>query len=172
MVESALEFIQICRDNDYHSLVISMKSSNTNVMVEAYRMLVKRMEEEGMSYPLHLGVTEAGDGEDGRVKSAIGIGTLLEEGIGDTVRVSLTEAPEAELPVARAIVDRYVGHEGCRVKLVGESRFKGAPIVISSIADRGEVKPANFMGAGYRYSVTDDKWNIGDQAADVIYTGA
>lgn len=172
MVESALEFIQICRDNDYHSLVISMKSSNTNVMVEAYRMLVKRMEEEGMSYPLHLGVTEAGDGEDGRVKSAIGIGTLLEEGIGDTVRVSLTEAPEAELPVARAIVDRYVGHEGYRVKLGGESRFKGAPIVISSIADRGEVKPANFMGAGYRYSVTDDKWNIGDQAADVIYTGA
>ena len=126
----------------------------------------------GCRTPLHLGVTEAGDGEDGRVKSAIGIGTLLEEGIGDTVRVSLTEAPEFELPVARAIVDRYVGHEGYRVKLGEEPRFKGAPLVISSITDRGEVKPVNFMGAGYRYSVTDDKWNIGDQAADVIYTGA
>lgn len=172
MVESALEFIRICRENDYHSLVISMKSSNTKVMVEAYRMLVSRMEEEGMDYPLHLGVTEAGDGEDGRVKSAVGIGTLLEEGIGDTVRVSLTEAPEAELPVARSLVDRYVDHVGFRVMGDGEKRTKGVPVVVGSIADRGEVVPANFMGAGYRYSVPDDKWNITDQAADLIYTGS
>ena len=86
-----------------------------------------------MDYPLHLGVTEAGDGEDGRVKSAMGIGTLLEEGIGDTVRVSLTEAPEAELPVARSLVDRYVGHEGCRVKLGWREDSKGVPVVISSV---------------------------------------
>lgn len=172
MVESALEFIRICRDNDYHSLVISMKSSNTNVMVDAYRLLVARMEEEGMNYPLHLGVTEAGDGEDGRVKSAIGIGTLLEEGIGDTVRVSLTEKPEAELPVARALVDRYLGHNGVRSELNPEKRMYGTPIVIQSIAELGDVTHANLMGVGYRYSVTDDKWGIGDQAADVIYTGS
>ncbi len=171
MVESALEFIRICRDNDYHSLVISMKSSNTNVMVEAYRLLVARMEEEGMNYPLHLGVTEAGDGEDGRVKSAIGIGTLLEEGIGDTVRVSLTEAPEAELPVARILVDRYANHQGARSELNPAKRQTVIPKVVSSIVGRDPITHANFMGAGYRYSVTDDKWAIADQAADIIYTG-
>lgn len=172
MVESALEFIIICRENDYHSLIISMKSSNTNVMVEAYRLLVARMEEEGMNYPIHLGVTEAGDGEDGRVKSAIGIGTLLEEGIGDTVRVSLTEKPEAELPVARTLVDRYVGHNGVRSELNPEKRMSGTPIVIQSIEQFGDVTHANLIDVGYRYSVTDDKWGIGDQAADLIYTSS
>jgi (E)-4-hydroxy-3-methylbut-2-enyl-diphosphate synthase len=112
MVESALEFLRICRKHDYHEIVISMKASNPQVMVQAYRLLVARMDAEGMNYPLHLGVTEAGDGEDGRIKSAIGIGALLEDGLGDTIRVSLTEAPEAELPVARKLVDRYAqrGH--------------------------------------------------------------
>ena len=172
MVESALEFIRICRDNDYHSLVISMKSSNTNVMVEAYRLLVLRMEEEGMNYPLHLGVTEAGDGEDGRVKSAIGIGTLLEEGIGDTVRVSLTEKPEAELPVARALVDRYVDHNGVRAETKPEKRMVGIPKVIQSISAEGEITHAILTSVGYSYSVSDDKWVIGDQAADLIYTGS
>jgi len=107
MVESAMEFIRICEDLNYYSLVISMKSSNPQVMVQAYRLLVETMVAEGMNYPLHLGVTEAGDGEDGRIKSAVGIGTLLEDGLGDTVRVSLTEEPEAEAPVAIALVDRY-----------------------------------------------------------------
>ena len=107
MVESAMEFLRICRDNDYHNLVISMKASNPQVMVQAYRLLVASMDAEGMHYPLHLGVTEAGDGEDGRIKSAVGIGALLEDGLGDTIRVSLTEAPEAELPVARMLVERY-----------------------------------------------------------------
>ena len=107
MVESAMEFLRICRDNDYHNLVISMKASNPQVMVQAYRLLVASMDAEGMNYPLHLGVTEAGDGEDGRIKSAVGIGALLEDGLGDTIRVSLTEAPEAELPVARMLVERY-----------------------------------------------------------------
>ncbi|MFQ6611012.1 MAG: flavodoxin-dependent (E)-4-hydroxy-3-methylbut-2-enyl-diphosphate synthase [Fidelibacterota bacterium] len=107
MVESALEFLRICEDLGYHDIVLSMKSSNPMVMVQANRLLVNRMDQEGMQYPLHLGVTEAGEGEDGRIKSAIGIGTLLEDGLGDTIRVSLTEEPEAELPVARSIVERY-----------------------------------------------------------------
>ncbi len=108
MVESAMEFMRICETLGYYNLVISMKSSNPQVMVQAYRLLVETMVAEGMNYPLHLGVTEAGDGEDGRIKSAVGIGTLLEDGLGDTVRVSLTEEPEAEAPVAIALVNRYV----------------------------------------------------------------
>jgi len=107
MVESALEFLRMCEDQRYYDIVLSMKSSNPLVMVEANRLLVNRMDAEKMNYPLHLGVTEAGEGEDGRIKSAIGIGTLLEDGLGDTIRVSLTEEPEAELPVAQAIVNRY-----------------------------------------------------------------
>ncbi|HEY2580996.1 MAG TPA: (E)-4-hydroxy-3-methylbut-2-enyl-diphosphate synthase [Mucilaginibacter sp.] len=108
MVESAMEFMRICETLNYYNLVISMKSSNPQVMVQAYRLLVETMVAEGMNYPLHLGVTEAGDGEDGRIKSSVGIGTLLEDGLGDTVRVSLTEEPEAEAPVAIALVERYV----------------------------------------------------------------
>lgn len=107
MVESALEFLRIAEGEGFHNIVLSMKSSNPQVMVQAYRTLIMRMHQENMHYPLHLGVTEAGEGEDGRVKSAAGIGTLLEDGIGDTVRVSLTEDPEFEIPVARALVDRY-----------------------------------------------------------------
>jgi len=107
MVESALEFVRICEDLGYYDLVLSMKASNPKVMVQAYRLLVNKMEEEGMSYPLHLGVTEAGDGEDGRIKSSVGIGALLEDGLGDTIRVSLTEEPEFEIPVCRKLVERY-----------------------------------------------------------------
>src|SRR6188508_2804705 len=107
MVESALEFLRICEENSFHNIVLSMKSSNPQVMVQAYRLLIVKMKESGMNYPLHLGVTEAGEGEDGRIKSAAGIGTLLEDGIGDTIRVSLTEDPEFEIPVAKALVDRY-----------------------------------------------------------------
>ncbi len=104
MVESALEFVRICEDLDYYNLVLSMKASNVKVMVQANRLLVKKMMEEGMNYPIHLGVTEAGDAEDGRIKSAAGIGSLLIDGIGDTIRVSLTEDPEFEIPVAKQIV--------------------------------------------------------------------
>ena len=105
MVESCMEFLHICRKNDFDNLVISMKASNTVMMIEAVRLLVQRMEEEGFDFPLHLGVTEAGDGEDGRVKSAVGIGGLLAEGLGDTIRVSLSEEPEAEIPVASLLAD-------------------------------------------------------------------
>ena len=108
MVESAMEFLRIARGESYHNIILSMKASNTQVMVQAYRLLIEQMDAEfGESYPLHLGVTEAGDGEDGRVKSAVGIGTLLEDGIGDTIRVSLTEDPELEIPVCRDLVKRY-----------------------------------------------------------------
>lgn len=112
MVESALEFLRICESENYHNIVLSMKSSNTQVMVQAYRLLIVKMKQYGMNYPLHLGVTEAGEGEDGRIKSAVGIGTLLEDGIGDTVRVSLTEDPEFEIPVAKALVARYTNRAG------------------------------------------------------------
>ncbi|NOZ09318.1 MAG: (E)-4-hydroxy-3-methylbut-2-enyl-diphosphate synthase [FCB group bacterium] len=107
MVESALEYIRICEDLNFYKIVLSMKSSNPLVMVQAYRLLVRRMLAENMNYPLHLGVTEAGEGIEGRIKSAVGIGTLLEDGLGDTIRVSLTEEPEREIPVAKQIVRRY-----------------------------------------------------------------
>jgi (E)-4-hydroxy-3-methylbut-2-enyl-diphosphate synthase len=110
MVESAMEFLRIARFEDYHNIILSMKSSNPLVMVQAYRLLITHMQEEfGECYPLHLGVTEAGDGEDGRIKSAIGIGSLMEDGIGDTIRVSLTEDPEFEIPVCKDLVERYSG---------------------------------------------------------------
>ena len=111
MVESALEFVRICESHNYNEIVLSMKASNPQVMVEAYRLLINKMEDEGMNYPLHLGVTEAGDGEDGRIKSSVGIGTLLEDGIGDTIRVSLTEEPEFEVPVCIKLVNRYKDRE-------------------------------------------------------------
>ncbi len=109
MVESAMEFLRICQSEDYHDIILSMKASNTRVMVQAYRLLVAEMIKEGMNYPLHLGVTEAGEGEDGRIKSAVGIGTLLADGIGDTIRVSLTEAPEYEVPVPQNLLKHFEG---------------------------------------------------------------
>lgn len=112
MVESAMEFLRVCVAHDFYDVVISIKASNTVVMVETVRRLVKAMDAESMDFPLHLGVTEAGDGEDGRIKSAVGIGTLLNEGIGDTIRVSLSEDPELEIPVARALVDYIVKRNG------------------------------------------------------------
>ncbi len=114
IVESCMEFLRICKKHDFHNVVISIKSSNTVVMVRSVRLLVDTMDKEDMHYPLHLGVTEAGEGEDGRIKSAVGIGALLADGIGDTIRVSLTEEPEAEIPVARHLVDyinRKAGHQ-------------------------------------------------------------
>ena len=104
IVESCLEFLRICRDENFQNVVISIKASNTVVMVQSVRLLVEKMNEEDMHYPLHLGVTEAGEGEDGRIKSAVGIGALLTEGIGDTIRVSLSEEPECEIPVAKKLV--------------------------------------------------------------------
>ena len=112
MVVSAMEFLRVCRKESFDQVVVSMKSSNTRVMVHAYRLLVKAMEQEGMTYPIHLGVTEAGNGIEGRIKSAVGIGALLSDGIGDTIRVSLTEAPENEVPVAQMIIQHYASRDG------------------------------------------------------------
>ena len=112
IVESCMEFLRICRREDFNDVVISIKASNTVVMVRSVRLLVHAMEQEGMDYPLHLGVTEAGEGEDGRIKSAVGIGALLADGIGDTIRVSLSEEPEAEIPVAKHLVEYIAGRAG------------------------------------------------------------
>ncbi|MFZ9847624.1 MAG: flavodoxin-dependent (E)-4-hydroxy-3-methylbut-2-enyl-diphosphate synthase, partial [Flavobacteriales bacterium] len=190
MVESAMEFLRICEDLNYHNIVLSMKASNTQVMVQAYRLLVKTMKENNMNYPLHLGVTEAGDGEDGRIKSAVGIGTLLEDGLGDTIRVSLTEDPEFEAPVAKALADRYVGREKhaaivpiknykvdsynyqrretSAVNIIGG---KNVPVVVVDLSELKEIKPANLFAVGYSYSVPNDKWTISDMAVDYIYVG-
>lgn len=120
IVESCMEFLRICKKHDFNDVVISIKSSNTVVMVRSVRLLVETMDKEDMHYPLHLGVTEAGEGEDGRIKSAVGIGALLADGIGDTVRVSLTEEPEAEIPVARHLVD-YIGRKAGHLLIPGEA---------------------------------------------------
>jgi len=161
MVESAMEFLRICQDNDYNQIVLSMKSSNPIVMIHAYRLLVKSMENENMHYPLHLGVTEAGDGLDGRIKSALGIGTLLSEGIGDTIRVSLTEDPEFEIPAAEKIINKINSiSEKTRVQNINKRAFsfskretlltggvggKNPPMVISSNSNSFEGNYADFI---------------------------
>jgi (E)-4-hydroxy-3-methylbut-2-enyl-diphosphate synthase len=196
MVESAMEFIRICHGMDYHNLVISMKSSNAQVMVQAYRLLVKTMVAEGMNYPLHLGVTEAGDGEDGRIKSAVGIGTLLEDGLGDTIRVSLTEEPEYEIPVAQALAQRYERRTQISEEQLQKSDFNlpaqyspfaynkresaelntfigghQVPRVILDLSDQN-LKDVNILAAaGYNYSSILDKYNMGDQSIDFAYLG-
>lgn len=189
MVASAMEFIEICRKNDYHELVISMKASNTLVMVQAYRLLVATMKREGMNYPLHLGVTEAGDGEDGRIKSAVGIGALLEDGIGDTIRVSLTEDPEFEIPVAQKLAEKFHSTEPFDLKYSSTAKIdyyshtrmqsneiqiiggKHHPIVVADLSQKTAIKPTNLFGFGYTYALELDKWNLQDQAADVLYIG-
>jgi (E)-4-hydroxy-3-methylbut-2-enyl-diphosphate synthase len=189
MVASAMEFIEICRKNDYHELVISMKASNTLVMVQAYRLLVATMKAKGMNYPLHLGVTEAGDGEDGRIKSAVGIGALLEDGIGDTIRVSLTEDPEFEIPVAKKLADKfsaksevdltfsstnlidYFSHTRRQTNEIEIVGGKHVPIVVADLSHKAEITPTNLFGFGYNYSMNLDKWNLQDMAADILYIG-
>jgi (E)-4-hydroxy-3-methylbut-2-enyl-diphosphate synthase len=184
MVESAMEFLRIARSLDYHRIVLSMKSSNPAVMIDAYRTLVQHMLDEfGECYPLHLGVTEAGDGEDGRIKSAIGIGTLLAEGIGDTIRVSLTEDPEFELPVCRDLVaycspiaeatqDAFVVHvppilnPRRTVQQIGQGKV---PVVIADVSRSAKIQSSDLQALGYRYDAHDDKWHIGDQAADFLF---
>lgn len=196
MVESAFEFLRICEDNNYYDIVLSMKASNTQVMVQAYRLLVQKMMETGRNYPLHLGVTEAGDGEDGRIKSAVGIGSLLEDGLGDTIRVSLTEDPEFEIPVAKDLVSRYeqrTHHKAIeplaeahgkvilpydpyhyeRRKSHAVSNIGGVqvPRIIADLSDKGKITPATLFGVGYQYSVPLDKWHIGDLACDYVFAG-
>ncbi len=125
MVESVMEFLRVAFSEDFTDIVISVKASNTRVMVETVRLLVQQMDAEGMAFPLHLGVTEAGEGEDGRIKSAVGIGALLADGIGDTVRVSLSEAPENEIPVARALVDYFANPDSIRYDADTQTSVEG-----------------------------------------------
>lgn len=191
MVESAMEFLRIARLESYHNIVLSMKASNPQVMVQAYRLLVQTMMNEfGECYPLHLGVTEAGDGEDGRIKSAIGIGTLLEDGLGDTIRVSLTEDPEFEIPVCKDLVKRYENRKSApgipAIEKIPYSPFeykrrethavsniggKQVPVVVADFSKEKQVTPAALRSIGYSYDEATDKWTIHDGAADYIYTG-
>ena len=189
MVESAMEFLRVARDESYHNIVLSMKSSNPKVMVQAYRLLVKQMKDEfGICYPLHLGVTEAGDGEDGRIKSAIGIGTLLEDGIGDTIRVSLTEDPEFEIPVCKDLVRRYQSSETAVIPPVEKIPYspfeyrrrptsavshigdQHVPVVVADFMDTPAIGREDLQAIGYSYDPGLDKWHIGDAAADYVYT--
>ncbi len=190
MVESALEFLRICKDESYNQIVLSMKSSNPIVMVQAYRLLVNRMEAEGMNYPLHLGVTEAGEGEDGRIKSSLGIGTLLEDGIGDTIRVSLTEEPEYEIPIARFLVDRYTDRNkhddildinDCAINpfeykprksdTVLNIGGENVPRVAANLSEIDIINQDTLNQIGYTYFHDDDKWGISDFACDFIFIG-
>ncbi|RSK44732.1 (E)-4-hydroxy-3-methylbut-2-enyl-diphosphate synthase [Hymenobacter perfusus] len=159
MVESALEFLRLCEEENYYDVVLSMKASNTQVMVQAYRLLVQKLDEEGLQpYPLHLGVTEAGEAEDGRIKSAVGIGTLLEDGLGDTVRVSLTEAPEAEAPVAKALIDRYT-NRAQEAKPIKELVISNEQLVIeneAAAATPASAAPANSSFLIPNYSLPID----------------
>lgn len=191
MVESAMEFLRIARDENFHQIVLSMKSSNPQVMVQAYRLLIQQMQASfGECYPLHLGVTEAGDGEDGRIKSAAGIGTLLEDGIGDTIRVSLTEDPEFEIPVCRDLVKRYThattaatsippveripydpfSYSRRKTFAVGNIGHQQVPVVIADLSKLATIQPSDLQQVGYTYDAATDKWNISDTAADYIFT--
>ena len=190
MVESALEFVRVCERENYHEIVLSMKASNTIVMVQAYRLLISKMEEEGMNYPVHLGVTEAGEAEDGRIKSAVGIGALLEDGIGDTIRVSLTEEPEFEIPVAKELVARYANrashtpimevgqypvnpyeHHRRTTREVLNIGGSNVPRVYADFAGQ-DVQYHDLASVGYKYSEELDKWSMTDQACDFLYLGA
>lgn len=190
MVESALEFLRICEAESYFNIVLSMKSSNPKVMVQAYRLLIQKMEDEKMNYPLHLGVTEAGGGDDGRIKSAIGIGSLLEDGIGDTIRVSLTEDPEFEVPVAISLVNRYLDRENHQhintLEILPYSPYEytrreslevsgiGGNNVVRVISDYSKMESVtinSLADIGYIYNPAADKWLMNDSSADIIFLG-
>ena len=191
MVESALEYLRICEDHNYHNIVLSMKASNPLVMVHAYRLLVDKLNNSNLKdYPLHLGVTEAGEGEDGRIKSAIGIGTLLDDGIGDTIRVSLTEEPEFESPVAKLLVNRYNSRANHTLikqpKNINFSPFKyekresnelfdiggdNFPIVISSFSNLEKLDKNKFENLGITYNTKSKIWEKSDTSPDYIYIG-
>ena len=191
MVESALEYLRICEDHNFYNIVLSMKASNPLIMVHAYRMLVDKLNDSSLKkYPLHLGVTEAGEGDDGRVKSAIGIGTLLDDGIGDTVRVSLTEDPEFESPVAKILVDRYKErtkhnsiikpekilfspfHYGKRETIeINNIGGDYLPIVISNISKLDNLSESHLSSLGIVYQPKSKTWEKMDNSPDYLYLG-
>ncbi|NBC83433.1 MAG: (E)-4-hydroxy-3-methylbut-2-enyl-diphosphate synthase, partial [Bacteroidetes bacterium] len=187
MVESALEFLRICKENDFKEVVISMKASNTIVMVQANRLLVHKMRKEDMHFPLHLGVTEAGNGEDGRIKSALGIGALLADGIGETIRVSLTEDPAAEIPVARKLVQHFKARENhdpippIENYMVNPYEYKKrkshevltfgnfmVPKVMADLRSTNELNEESLREIGWKLSAADNKWEYTELAADFL----
>ncbi len=192
MVESAMEFLRICEDESYYNIVLSMKSSNTRVMVQAYRLLAQKLNEQNMKpYPLHLGVTEAGEAEDGRIKSAVGIGALLEDGLGDTIRVSLTEDPEFEIPVALNIVGKYQGRQNHQniqkiyANPIDPFSYKkretvevdnigggNVPRVVIDISDFTCNEYKDLSVVGYLYDEKLDKIKMSEQGADFVYSGS
>ncbi|MFN4083058.1 MAG: (E)-4-hydroxy-3-methylbut-2-enyl-diphosphate synthase [Bacteroidia bacterium] len=190
MVESAMEFLRIAEDEGYKNIVLSMKASNPQVMIQAYRLLVAVMNQNNMHYPLHLGVTEAGDGDDGRIKSALGIGALLEDGIGDTIRVSLTEDPEFEVPVAQKLAKRYDNrsqHEPLKPENADFALYNpyqynrrqtkeifniGGNQVPRVIADFGSIQhltETNLAEIGHIFNTETDKWSMTELGADYVY---
>jgi len=191
MVESALEYLRICEDHNFFNIVLSMKASNPLIMVHAYRLLVDKLDKSNLkNYPLHLGVTEAGEGEDGRVKSAIGIGALLDDGIGDTVRVSLTEEPEFESPVAKLLVDRYENRSNHRkIKIPENYKFSPFeydkreskniynigydhfPVVISNMSNIDLSEESNLNELGITFDEINKSWIKSDTSPDYLYLG-
>ncbi|MDE6558440.1 MAG: flavodoxin-dependent (E)-4-hydroxy-3-methylbut-2-enyl-diphosphate synthase, partial [Muribaculaceae bacterium] len=177
MVESVMEYLRIAVGENFHNIVISIKASNVVVMVATVRLLVREMEKEGMNFPLHLGVTEAGDGEDGRIKSAAGIGTLLAEGLGDTIRVSLSEPPENEIPVAIALRDYITAREGHAPVVAPDSTLSSADSPL-----RDKAVPADGLGKtpwplviGYDLALPDSAVSIdasSDPAVAIRLTGS
>ena len=192
MVESAMEFLRIANEANFHDIILSMKASNPLVMVHAYRLLVEKMDNSNLkNYPLHLGVTEAGEGEDGRIKSAIGIGTLLDEGIGDTVRVSLTEPPEFEPPIAKILVDRYKtrkNHKKIKVpknivfspfqynkresKRIQNIGGENVPIVISDLSKIEKLTNTNLNKLGILFDSNKKSFTKIDTSPDYLYLGS
>ncbi len=192
MVESAMEFLRIAEEENFYNIVLSMKASNPQVMVQAYRLLVQTMNQNNMQYPLHLGVTEAGDGDDGRIKSALGIGALLEDGLGDTIRVSLTEDPEFEVPVAKQLAARYENREELQLSKTSTWLSENAsifyqyqkrstqavqnfganqvPRVIANFEDKN-IQPSDLVQIGYTFNEALDKWSMSELGADYIYLG-
>ena len=191
MVESALEYLRICEDHNFYNIVLSMKASNPLVMVHAYRLLVESLNNSTLkNYPLHLGVTEAGEGDDGRIKSSIGIGTLLDDGLGDTIRVSLTEEPEFESPVAKVMVDRYKERKDHykidppnKIKFspfkyekritseifdIGEDNF---PVVVTDLSQINKITSESLGELGITYDNKSKKWERLDISPDYLYVG-
>lgn len=191
MVESAMEFLRICVKHEFLNVVVSMKSSNTRVMVQSTRLLVNRMMAEKMNFPLHLGVTEAGEGEDGRIKSAVGIGTLLADGLGDTIRVSLTEDPEIEIPVAKKLVSYFENRQTepkipdivelpydpfnyNRRKTQAARNIGGTnpPIVIGDLSQNESINQNDLLSWGWIYNSQKKAWSRLEQSADYLYFGS
>lgn len=188
MVESAMEYLEICQEENFHQLIFSMKSSNTRVMVQVYRLLVSRMLQLGDVYPLHLGVTEAGDGEDGRIKSAVGIGTLMADGLGDTIRISLTEDPEVEIPVGQKLVT-YYDYNNSKNKADNKIDYpidpfqynkrktheveniggNNVPVVVINLESVSEI---NWSDLGFTYNSNSDTWHKSDASPDYLFFGS